>query len=180
MFDFIGLSFLAGIAVIFITTFCNLWIGKIQKENQVQLMKAKDKRTKCANELFSSIKFIKMNALEEFFIERLQVLRDHEMKILRTRFMYNGLQIMSIWMSPVLVVNVTFAMYIYLGGTLTPSKAFAMISLFQVLSGPLIALPMIINSIIEAMISMNRLQKFLLTQEVMMGCIDNVAYQGPD
>ena len=68
MFDFIGLSFLAGIAVIFITTFCNLWIGKILKENQVLLMKAKDKRTKCANELFSSIKFIKMNALEEFFI----------------------------------------------------------------------------------------------------------------
>lgn len=76
-------------------------------------MVAKDKRTKCANELFSSIKFIKMNALEEFFIGKLKVFRDHEMKILTTRFIYNGFSIMSIWMSPVLVVNATFAMYIY-------------------------------------------------------------------
>ena len=34
-------------------------------------MKAKDIRTKSANELFSAIKFIKINALEEYFIEKL-------------------------------------------------------------------------------------------------------------
>lgn len=33
-------------------------------------MDAKDKRTKATTEFFTSIKFIKINALEEFFIER--------------------------------------------------------------------------------------------------------------
>jgi ABC-type multidrug transport system fused ATPase/permease subunit len=120
-------------------------------------MIAKDKRTKAANELFFSIKFIKMNALEDFFIKRLTALRDKEMAILMRRFAFQGLNIMSIWISPVLVVNATFAMYILMGNNLNPGNAFAMISLFQVLSGPLMALPMIINSLIEAMISMKRI-----------------------
>jgi hypothetical protein len=36
----------------------------------------KDKRTKATNELFSSIKFIKMNALEEYFIDRVDKFRN--------------------------------------------------------------------------------------------------------
>ena len=96
-------------------------------------MVSKDKRTKNTNELFSSIKFIKMNALEEFFMGRLNKSREKEIKILKSRFMYNGLSIMSIWISPVLVVNATFAMYILLGNNLNAGDAFAMISLFNIL-----------------------------------------------
>lgn len=133
MFDFIGISFLAGLAVIFLTTVINLKVGRILQTNQKDLMIAKDKRTKSANELFFSIKFIKLNALENFFIDKLAILRNKEMDILRRRFIFNGLSIMSVWMSPVLVVNATFAMYILMGNNLTPANAFAMISLFQVL-----------------------------------------------
>ena len=63
-------------------------------------------------------------------------------------------------------------MFILLGNFLDAANAFALIGLFQVLQGPLLMLPMIINSLIEAMISMNRVQKFLLTEEIMTGCID--------
>jgi hypothetical protein len=96
-------------------------------------MKAKDKRTKSANELFSSIKFIKINALEDYFIKRLGDLREVEIKILRKRFILNGLSVMSVWMSPVLVVNATFALFIVLNGELDASNAFAMIGLFSIL-----------------------------------------------
>ena len=93
-------------------------------------MKAKDKRTKGANELFSLIKFIKIKALEEFFISKLNTLRESEIAILRSRFLLNGLAIMSVWLSPVLVINATFAMFILLGNTLDAANAFAMIGLF--------------------------------------------------
>lgn len=121
---------MAGIVVIIMATFYNVYIGRNLQKNYKLLMTAKDKRTKCANELFSSIKFIKMNALEEFFIARLRKARDVEMKILRSRFMINGLSTISIWMSPVLVVNATFAMFIYLGNKINAENAFSMISLF--------------------------------------------------
>jgi hypothetical protein len=93
-------------------------------------MKAKDDRTKSANELFSAIKFIKINALEEYFIQKLAEYRDKEVGILRSRFLLNGLVIMSVWMSPVLVVNATFGMFIFLGNILDAANAFALIGLF--------------------------------------------------
>ena len=34
-------------------------------------MKCKDKRTKATNEIFTQIKFIKINSYEEIFIEKL-------------------------------------------------------------------------------------------------------------
>lgn len=41
-------------------------------------MKSKDKRMKTTNEIFSSIKFIKVNAWEEYFYEKLDVKRMDE------------------------------------------------------------------------------------------------------
>ena len=37
---------------------------------------------------------------------------------------------MSVWMSPVLVINATFAMFIFLGNFLDAANAFALIGLF--------------------------------------------------
>ena len=54
-------------------------------KNQKELMKIKDKHIKWANELFSLIKFIKINALEEFFISKLNTLSESEIAILRSR-----------------------------------------------------------------------------------------------
>ena len=62
---------------------------------------------------------------------------------------------MSVWMSPVLVINAAFAMFILLGNFLDAVNSFELIGLLQVMQKPLLILPMIINSLIEAMISMN-------------------------
>ena len=62
---------------------------------------------------------------------------------------------MSVWMSPVLVINAAFAMFILLGNFLDAVNSFELIGLLQVIQKPLLILPMIINSLIEAMISMN-------------------------
>lgn len=63
-------------------------------------------------------------------------------------------------------------MYVLLGNTLTAANTFTLISLFQILQEPLRSLPQAINALIEANVSMKRMQKFLLTDEVMMDCIE--------
>lgn len=70
MYYYIGISFLAGLIAIFFTSGMNYLIGKFNWRLNKKIMEAKDKRTRATNELFSSIKFIKINALEEFFIAR--------------------------------------------------------------------------------------------------------------
>ena len=48
-------------------------------------MQKKDKRMKLAAEIFSSIKYIKVNALEEKFYSKIDNDRQEELKILRKR-----------------------------------------------------------------------------------------------
>lgn len=71
-----------------------------------------------------------MNALEEYFIDKLQKLREIEDKSLKTRFSFGCLAIFSVYLSPMLVLNATFGMFIGLGNNLTAGNTFAIISLF--------------------------------------------------
>lgn len=93
-------------------------------------MTAKDNRTKCANQIFTQIKFIKINALEEFFKSKLFAYRKEEVKYLYRRYFTNACIIFSVWLSPLLILNSVFGAYVWLGNTLTPSNTFAIISLF--------------------------------------------------
>lgn len=76
MFSFIGVSFLGGLGVVFLMILFNIYIGKILNKYQSTLMKDKDARTKCANEIFQQIKFIKVNAFEQYFRNKLTRLRN--------------------------------------------------------------------------------------------------------
>lgn len=78
-------------------------------------MKEKDKRTNCANQIFSQIKFIKINAFEEFFREKLFKLRKAEIDITRKRYFGTAFYIFSVWLSPLLILSGTFLMHILLG-----------------------------------------------------------------
>ncbi|CAD8103784.1 unnamed protein product [Paramecium sonneborni] len=173
MFEFIGVAFLGGLGVIFLTAIFNIFVGKKIRQYQITMMKDKDKRTNCANEIFQQIKFIKVNAYEEYFRSKLNLLRNQEMKSLKSRFFASCLNILSVWLSPMLILNATFLIYVAIGNDLTPANTFAIISLFQSLQGPLLFLPMAINALIESNISFKRVSKFLLTNELMNDCIIN-------
>ena len=93
-------------------------------------MTAKDKRTKATNELFSQIKFIKINAIEDFFIDKVTKLRNIELSISRKLFIMYSFSILSVWLSPMIILNATFALYIYLAHNLSAADTFTIISLF--------------------------------------------------
>lgn len=57
-------------------------------------------------------------------------------------------------------------MYTALGNQLHVSSALTSLALFDIIRFPLIMLPMVINNIIEAKVSLNRIQEFLLAEEV--------------
>lgn len=69
MYQVIGISFSAGLAMILMSIIWNLVISKFLSNSQKQLMKAKDKRMKTANEFVSNIKLIKVNAWEVYKIK---------------------------------------------------------------------------------------------------------------
>ena len=52
MFEFIGVAFLGGLGVIFLTAIFNIFVGQKIMGYHIKMMKDKDKRTSCANEIF--------------------------------------------------------------------------------------------------------------------------------
>jgi len=65
-----------------------------------------------------------------------------------------------------LVAVAAFTAYTLSGGTLTAQKAFVSLSLFNILRFPLSAVPMVINNIVEATVTLKRLHAFLVADEV--------------
>ncbi|CAD8105461.1 unnamed protein product [Paramecium primaurelia] len=171
MFVYIGLSFLGGFGIMILTAVWNTLIGKFLMKYQQTMMKEKDKRTNCANQIFSQIKFIKINAFEDFFRNKLFKLRKAEIDITRKRYFGTAFYIFSVWLSPLLILSGTFLMHILLGHQLSAGSTFAIISLFQMLQQPLLQLPIAINEVMATNISLKRIQKFLFTDELQSDCI---------
>lgn len=71
MYNEIGLSFLLGLGAMLFMSVLNFFMGKRSIRLQKLYMKEKDKRIKITTEIFSSIKFVKVNAWEEYFYDKL-------------------------------------------------------------------------------------------------------------
>jgi ABC-type multidrug transport system fused ATPase/permease subunit len=148
MYYYIGISFLAGVGVIFLSVGVNFIIGKYSWSYYQKQMVAKDQRTKATTEMLSQMKFIKMNALENYFIEKVLLVRTKELSIIRTWFLIVCLQVLSVYITPMLIINGTFALYVGLNNQMSAASTFTIISLFQVLQGPLLMLPQSVSSLI--------------------------------
>ena len=72
-------SFLAGFAVIFIASLLNMIISRKVAVYQKGIADSTDNRMKATNEVFNNIKFIKVNAWEEYFYDKIEFLRGIEL-----------------------------------------------------------------------------------------------------
>lgn len=137
------------------------WMGNMQRA----LMAAKDKRVEVNSEVLANMKVIKLQAWEESFEKRIMALREIELKQLWRYIIGNSLSIMLWSVTPLAVALATFAAYISSGHQLEVASALTSLALFDILRFPLFMLPQVINNIVEAGVSMERIRSFLLCNE---------------
>jgi ABC-type multidrug transport system fused ATPase/permease subunit len=143
-------------------------ISKYQKTLQRRLMKTKDVRTRAMNEILNNIKSIKLYGWEKAFAARVFAARnDQELKVLRRIGIVQSASNFFWTSTPFFVAFATFATFVMTSKTpLTSQIIFPAISLFQLLSFPMAVFSNIINSIIEAIVSVGRLESFLAGDEL--------------
>ncbi|CAD8077788.1 unnamed protein product [Paramecium sonneborni] len=180
MYHLIGISFFIGFVIILLTIILNIKNGENVIKSQVKLLEAKDNRIKQINEIFTQIKFIKINALEQYFLQKVFNLRSREVECLKDRLFYSAIIILSGWLAPQIILSSTFGFYIYLGNVMNPSIIFSIISLFQILQITIQQLPISITALLETKLCLNRIQLFLQTQEIMTECISYKEYRDSD
>ena len=123
-------------------------------------MEHKDERVKLTSQLITSMKVIKMNNWQDIFIRKIEFERNQEMKYMKQRKYLDAICVYLWATTPVLISFFTFATYVMLGNRLTAPIVFTSLTLLNMLINPLNSFPWIVQGLVEAYVSVKRLQKF--------------------
>ncbi|GCB75002.1 hypothetical protein scyTo_0019708 [Scyliorhinus torazame] len=126
-------------------------------------MKHKDHRMKLMTEILNGIKVMKFYAWEISFEEQVLGIREQELKVMKKSSYLVAAAIFLVNCTPFMVTLTSFAVYLAVDpkNVLDAEKAFTSISLFNIMRFPLMMLPMLISSLVQAGVSCKRLEKFL-------------------
>lgn len=154
---------LAGVACIILLIPMTSYVSSFLKNIQKDISRVRDERVKITNEVLAGMKVIKFQAWEQEFQQRVLTIRANELALFRKYIIMQSLSSALYSSVPLLVSITTFTTYvIIMGETLTISKALTALALFDILRFPLFVLPNVLNNVIEAKVSLDRIQSFLL------------------
>nr|XP_018259698.1 ATP-binding cassette transporter [Kwoniella dejecticola CBS 10117]OBR81856.1 ATP-binding cassette transporter [Kwoniella dejecticola CBS 10117] len=167
LYNILGWSAFAGVVVLVVATPLNSFVSKRSVAITQELLKARDKRIGVMNELIGAIQFIKFFAWIEQWKDRAAEARAKEMKQM-VRSLINGIWFSLLWsLAPIFVTLVSFFCYIVIAKReLTVSVAFTAISLFSMLRMPLNVIPTFVVILLQAHVSVKRIEDFLAEDEV--------------
>ncbi|KAL8236017.1 hypothetical protein R6Q59_017098 [Mikania micrantha] len=141
-----------------------LVISRMQKMSKEGLQRT-DKRIGLMNEILAAMDTVKYYAWENSFQEKVQIIRTEELSWFWKVQMLGALNTFILNSIPVVVIVASFGLFTLLGGELTPARAFTSLSLFAVLRFPLFMLPNMITQVVNANVSLKRLEDLLLAEE---------------
>ena len=166
LFDFFGISFLFGLIVFIIMMLINIVIFKQYNVLQELFLKAKDNRMKTTTETFENLKIIKLYNWENQFKKKILDKRENEIKIGIKGIKVVITNITLFWFTPIIVSIVTIGFYMYSHETFSISTMLVGLAIFNLIQQPIEGLPDIITSIIDTVIAMKRIEKYLKEKEI--------------
>ncbi|XP_008142219.2 ATP-binding cassette sub-family C member 4 isoform X1 [Eptesicus fuscus] len=163
----IGISCLAGMAVLIILLPLQSCVGKLFSSFRSKTATFTDVRIRTMNEVITGIRIIKMYAWEKPFADLITDLRRKEIsKILRSSYL-RGMNLASFFVSSKIIVFVTFTAYVLLGNEITASRVFVAVTLYGAVRLTVtLFFPSAIEKVSEALVTISRVQNFLLLDEV--------------
>lgn len=157
----LGAAFLAGLIFGIVLIPINRLLAQRIAQYSRGLMSAKDQRLAATSETMNGAKQIKMHAWEDVFIEKIRTCRKDEVNFLRKRKYLDALCVYFWATTPVLMSFLTFGVSVLMGNPLIAASTYTSVALLNMLIGPLNAFPWVLNGIIEAWVSLKRVQELI-------------------
>ena len=158
-----------GVGILLVSVPLNGWLAGFMRRLQVRVMKLKDKRIKLMSEILSGIKVLKLFAWEPSFIQRVDNIRNKEIQLMKKAAYFNAFMSFFFNTAPFLVGLGAFSTFIFFydgGQSLTASNAFVTLSYLNLMRMPLAMLPMVVQAMVQAKVSLDRINKFLNNNEL--------------
>lgn len=176
LYQQLGVAIFAGLFIMAINVPFNAWIAIRMRCLQQAVMKFKDNRIKLLSEIFNGIKIIKIHAWESAFKTRIENIRHQEISSLTKQTWYSAAITFSFVCLPFAVALTSFAFYVLIDSThvLDANKVFVSLSLFNIIRIPLALLPMIITNLSMSLVSIDRINKYLETDEVDAKAVEQI------
>ncbi|XP_061494358.1 ATP-binding cassette sub-family C member 9 isoform X2 [Rhineura floridana] len=167
LYNLLGWSALVGAAVIVLLAPIQYFIATKLAEAQKSTLDYSTERLKKTNEILKGIKLLKLYAWEHIFCRSVEETRMKELTSLKTFALYTSLSIFMNAAIPIAAVLATFVTYTYVKEE-PPStaQAFASLSLFHILVTPLFLLSTVVRFAVKAIISVQKLNEFLISDEI--------------
>ncbi|NWX30630.1 MRP7 protein, partial [Notiomystis cincta] len=160
LYQQVGVAFLGGVTLAVLLVPINKIIAYRIVMNSQKMLKHKDTRVKLMTEFLCGIRVIKFHAWEEHFSSRINACRAKELRKARA-ISYLDAVCVYLWAAlPVIVSIAIFVTYVLLGHQLTATKVFTALALVGMLILPLNSFPWVLNAILEAKVSLDRIQQF--------------------
>jgi ABC-type multidrug transport system fused ATPase/permease subunit len=178
LYQLVGPSMFAGVGVMILMIPLNGVIARMMKKLQITQMKNKDSRTRLMTEILNNIKSIKLYAWNTAFMNKLSHIRnDLELNTLRKIGATQSVANFTWQSTPFLVSCSTFTVFVLTSDRpLTTEIVFPALTLFNLLTFPLSILPMVITSVIESTVAVQRLMDYFTAEELQT---DAVVFEEP-
>ncbi|XBH59509.1 hypothetical protein VPH35_114229 [Triticum aestivum] len=170
LFWALRLGALPGLVPLIIFGFLNVPFARLLQGYQAKFMVAQDDRLRSTSEVLNSMKIIKLQSLEDKFRTMVESLRDAEFTWLRETQIKKAYGAVMYWMSPTVVSAVMYTATAILGSApLNATTLFTVLATLRVMAEPVKFLPEILTMMIQYKVSLDRIEKFLIEDEIKEG-----------
>uniref|UniRef100_A0A665UDL7 ATP-binding cassette sub-family C member 10 n=1 Tax=Echeneis naucrates TaxID=173247 RepID=A0A665UDL7_ECHNA len=156
----VGVAFLSGLGVALLLVPFNKFLASRILSNNKDMLRHKDSRVKLMTEILFGIRVIKFYNWEPHFTQKVAERRKQELSHLKAIKYLDAMCVYTWAALPVVISILTFVTYVMLGNQLTAAKVFTTLALVGMLIIPLNCFPWVLNGILEAKVSLERIQRF--------------------
>lgn len=167
LWSYMGPAILAGIAILLLFIPLQAFMGKIFSKFRTQTAQLSDDRIRIMNEILSAMRVIKMYAWENPFRELVDRARRSEVKVIRKVAYCRAMNMSIFFTSSKVILLLTFLTFVLTGNILTAENVFVTVSLMNAIRLIMtLFFPYAIALFAEMRISVSRLQKFMLLEDL--------------
>ncbi len=153
----------------------NYFLGSLTKNIGKKKYKLQDARIKTMSEVLTGIRVVKSYGWEKYFMKLVKKLRDKELKSTINTSLISALSNLSLGITIFAVAGISFATFIYIdeNNQLNPNIAFVSLTIINMFKNFLKSVPIVITGLINLNVSITRIRKFLLKDEIDIKNISN-------